>query len=62
MLVLWGLVLGSRCSMTINGMQKLTLLDYPGNVACLIFTQGCNFRCPFCHNSGLLDMNNNCEK
>ncbi|MGM9848218.1 MAG: anaerobic ribonucleoside-triphosphate reductase activating protein [Bacilli bacterium] len=43
-------------------MQKLTLLDYPGNVACLIFTQGCNFRCPFCHNSGLLDMNNNCEK
>lgn len=48
--------------MTINGMQKLTLLDYPGNVACLIFTQGCNFRCPFCHNSGLLDMNNNCKK
>ena len=48
--------------MTIYGMQKLTLLDYPGNVACLIFTQGCNFRCPFCHNSGLLDMNNNCEK
>ena len=48
--------------MTINGMQKLTLLDYPGHVACLIFTQGCNFRCPFCHNSGLLDMNNNCEK
>ena len=48
--------------MTINGMQKLTLLDYPGNVACLIVTQGCNFRCPFCHNSGLLDMNNNCEK
>ena len=48
--------------MTINGMQKLTLLDYPGNVACSIFTQGCNFRCPFCHNSGLLDMNNNCEK
>ena len=48
--------------MTINGMQKLTLLDYPGNVACLIFTQGGNFRCPFCHNSGLLDMNNNCEK
>lgn len=48
--------------MTINGMQKLTLLDYPGNVACLIFTQGCNFRCPFCHNRGLLDMNNDCEK
>ena len=48
--------------MTINGMQKLTLLDYPGNVACSIFTQGCNFRCPFCYYCGLLDMNNNCEK
>ena len=40
--------------MKISGMQKLTLLDYPGNIACLIFTQGCNFRCPFCHNSELL--------
>ena len=40
--------------MTISGMQKLTLLDYPGNTACLIFTQGCNFRCPFCHNRDLL--------
>ena len=40
--------------MTISGMQKLTLLDYPGNTACLIFTQGCNFRCPFCHNKDLL--------
>lgn len=49
--------------MKINGMQKLTLLDYPGKVACLIFTQGCNFRCPFCHNSGLIDMNSSdCEK
>ncbi len=41
--------------MTISGMQKLTLLDYPGNTACLIFTQGCNFRCPFCHNKDLLN-------
>ena len=41
--------------MTISGMQKLTLLDYPGITACLIFTQGCNFRCPFCHNSDLLE-------
>lgn len=41
--------------MTISGMQKLTLLDYPGNTACLIFTQGCNFRCPFCHNKSLLN-------
>jgi len=41
--------------MTISGMQKLTLLDYPGITACLIFTQGCNFRCPFCHNKDLLE-------
>ncbi|MBQ8768403.1 MAG: anaerobic ribonucleoside-triphosphate reductase activating protein [Oscillospiraceae bacterium] len=40
--------------MTISGLQKMTLLDYPGRVACTVFLQGCNFRCPFCHNSGLL--------
>lgn len=40
--------------MKIGGMQKLTLLDYPDHMACLLFTQGCNMRCPFCHNSGLL--------
>jgi len=40
--------------MVISGFQKLTLLDYPGKTACLIFTQGCNFRCPFCHNKDLL--------
>ncbi|MBQ3090089.1 MAG: anaerobic ribonucleoside-triphosphate reductase activating protein [Oscillospiraceae bacterium] len=40
--------------MTIAGLQKMTLLDYPGKVACTVFLQGCNFRCPFCHNSGLL--------
>ncbi|MBO5867294.1 MAG: anaerobic ribonucleoside-triphosphate reductase activating protein, partial [Oscillospiraceae bacterium] len=39
----------------IAGLQKMTLLDYPGKVACTVFFQGCNFRCPFCHNSGLLD-------
>ena len=39
----------------IAGLQKMTLLDYPGKVACTVFLQGCNFRCPFCHNSGLLD-------
>lgn len=33
----------------------MTLLDYPGKVACTVFLQGCNFRCPFCHNSELLD-------
>ena len=40
--------------MKIAGLQKMTLLDYPGKVACTIFIQGCNFRCPFCHNSDLL--------
>ena len=41
--------------MKISGLQKTTLLDFPGHVACTIFTGGCNFRCPFCHNSDLLD-------
>lgn len=40
--------------MTIKGLQKLTLLDYPGKVACTLFTGGCNFRCPFCQNSSLV--------
>ena len=39
----------------ISGLQKMTLLDYPGKVACTVFLSGCNFRCPFCHNSGLLE-------
>jgi len=38
----------------IAGLQKMTLLDYPGRVACTVFLQGCNYRCPFCHNSDLL--------
>lgn len=38
----------------IVGLQKLTLLDYPGRVACTLFTRGCNFRCPFCHNASLV--------
>ena len=37
--------------MKVTGIQKLTLLDYPGVVACTVFTAGCNFRCPFCHNA-----------
>ena len=41
--------------MNITGLQKMTLLDFHGKVACTVFLQGCNFRCPFCHNSGLLD-------
>lgn len=40
--------------MNICGYQKTTLLDYPGHVAATIFTGGCNFRCPFCHNSDLV--------
>ena len=40
--------------MNIQGFQKLTLLDYPGKMACTVFTGGCNFRCPFCHNTGLV--------
>jgi pyruvate formate lyase activating enzyme len=38
----------------IAGLQKMTLLDYPGRVACTVFLQGCNYACPFCHNSELL--------
>lgn len=41
--------------MNIAGLQKMTLLDFPGKVACTVFLPGCNFRCPYCHNSGLLD-------
>ncbi|MBQ9408686.1 MAG: anaerobic ribonucleoside-triphosphate reductase activating protein [Clostridia bacterium] len=41
--------------MLFAGLQKLTLLDYPGHTACTVFTQGCDFRCPFCHNASLLD-------
>ena len=40
--------------MTIKGLQKTTLLDYPEKLACTIFTAGCNFRCPFCHNASLV--------
>lgn len=40
--------------MTFHGLQKMTLLDYPGLVACTVFTGGCNFKCPFCHNALLV--------
>lgn len=40
--------------MNLQGYQKLTLLDYPGRTACTVFTGGCNLRCPFCHNAGLV--------
>lgn len=40
--------------MKLGGLQKLTLLDFPGKTACTVFTVGCNFRCPFCHNASLV--------
>ena len=40
--------------MTLSGLQKTTLLDYPGKVACTVFTAGCNFRCPYCYNRDLV--------
>ena len=40
--------------MRIGGFQKFSLSDFPGRVAAIVFTQGCNFRCPFCHNGGLI--------
>lgn len=41
--------------MNISGLQKMTLLDFPGKVACTVFLHGCNYRCPFCHNAELLE-------
>ncbi len=40
--------------MLIGGFQKLTILDFPGKLACILFTYGCNYRCPFCHNAALV--------
>jgi pyruvate formate lyase activating enzyme len=40
--------------MKIGGFNKFSLSDYPGHVAAVVFTQGCNFRCPFCHNGSLI--------
>ena len=51
---------GTRCAgkgrrtLEIHGLQKLTLLDYPGHTACTVFTGRCNWRCPFCHNASLV--------
>ncbi len=41
--------------MNIGGLQKVSLIDYPGKISAIIFTQGCNFRCPYCHNPQLVD-------
>jgi pyruvate formate lyase activating enzyme len=43
--------------MKIGGFQPFTLSDFPGEIAAIVFVQGCNFRCPFCHNRSLLDRN-----
>lgn len=40
--------------MILSGLQKLTLLDFPGRIAATVFTRGCNMRCPFCHNASLV--------
>jgi pyruvate formate lyase activating enzyme len=41
--------------MKIGGLQKTTLIDYPGKIGAIVFTMGCNFRCPYCHNPELVD-------
>ena len=47
--------------MNVQGYRKMTLLDFPGRVACTVFTGGCNLRCPFCHNAGLVSTPNASE-
>ena len=48
--------------MLLHGLGKLTLLDYPGYLACTAFTGACNFRCPFCHNAPLVLSSDSCEQ
>ena len=45
--------------MLIGGFQKTSLLDYPEKISAIVFTQGCNFRCPYCHNPELLKADGN---
>jgi len=47
--------------MILGGLQRLTLIDYPGHIAATVFTVGCNFRCPFCHNPELVVPNVECR-
>ena len=54
-----GYIIITVIKMMIKGFQKLTLLDFPGKTACTVFTGGCNFRCPFCHNDLLVNMQDN---
>jgi len=41
--------------MVLGGIQKNSLIDYPGKISCVIFVAGCNFRCPYCHNPSLVE-------
>jgi pyruvate formate lyase activating enzyme len=43
--------------MIIGGFQRFSLIDYPGRICAIVFTQGCNFRCPYCHNPELVEKN-----
>lgn len=43
--------------MHIGGLQRFSLIDYPGKISAVIFTKGCNFRCPYCHNPELVEFN-----
>lgn len=45
---------GYNLNMDFSGLEKLSLVDYDDNISCTLFTAGCNFRCPFCHNSSLV--------
>ena len=45
--------------MRIAGYEKISLQDYPGHISCIIFTQGCNLKCPFCQNSTLIPIDSN---
>ncbi|MCK5096043.1 MAG: anaerobic ribonucleoside-triphosphate reductase activating protein [Candidatus Pacebacteria bacterium] len=44
--------------MIFGGLQKFSLIDYPGKTCAILFTVGCNFRCPYCHNPELISLNN----
>ncbi len=48
--------------MLIGGFQKSSLIDYPEKIAAIVFTQGCNFRCPYCHNPELIQFSENFDK
>lgn len=43
-----------HCLFKIGGFQRFSLIDYPGKISCIVFTQGCNFRCPYCYNIELV--------